>query len=506
MRHTRIQKLVTSIWILIFLLAVCLLLRCLSAFGAKADTGTDRVSARQTALSDSGSFSFFLQSTVVMQAIRTVLPGLLYPASSHESDVSLFLAELCVTQWEPLAVYAEKQNTASYTAESVLSQAVLSSAAGTDTAGGTSDSDTDSSPGTADGDNTSSDTGSNSDTADGDNPASGTDGNSGLANGDNTSSGADSNSGTANGDNLASDANSNSTAGGNDSASGTGNTNDSSEPAHAVQTAAGVILQHGAASALPYSASQLTDFNFLLNNLYTLDPTTTIDAALLDGAALMAEDMTLAKDSSVPQILIYHTHSQEEFADSTPGDPSTGIVGVGDYLTLLLREVYGYNVIHDTQTYDLIDGELDRNKAYTLALYSVSDILEANPSIQVVIDLHRDGIEGDKMTSVIDGRETAALMFFNGLSRTVKNGALDSLYNPYIQDNLAFSLQLKLMAERYYPGSTRPIYLKGYRYNLHLRPRCLLVECGSQKNTLQEEKYAMEVLADVLDMVLRGEQ
>lgn len=502
MQHTRTQKLLIGIWILIFLLAVCLFFRCLSAFGAKAAADTDSVKARPATLSDSGSFSLSFQNAIVMQAVRTVLPGLFYTASAPDNQSSFSIAKLCVAQWEPLAVYADKQSSASYTAESVLSQAVLSSAAGSDTEsdGSASGVGNNSDSGAADSNDPASgtDTDSDSDAADGNDPASST------ANG--------SNPGTANSNapTDSTDGGNSSTANGSDPASGTDNTTnnsgDAAAPAHAVQTTAGVILQHGAAASLPYSAAQLTDFNYLLNHLYTLDSTTTIDAALLDGNILMTKDMTLAKDSNVPQILIYHTHSQEEFVDSTPGNPATSIVGIGDYLTLLLRDVYGYNVIHDTQTYDLIDGDLDRNKAYTLALHSVSDILEANPSIQVVIDLHRDGINGDKMTTVIDGRETATLMFFNGLSRTVKNGALDSLYNPYIQDNLAFSLQLKLMAERYYPGSTRPVYLKGYRYNLHLRPRCLLVECGSQKNTVQEEKYAMEVLADVLDMVLRGEQ
>lgn len=501
MPRTRAQKLLIGIWILIFLLAVCLLLRCLSAFGSKAAQNTTHANTCASSPTDSDSLSLSFQNAVVMQAVRAVLPGLFYSVSASENQSSFSIAKLCVAQWEPLAVYADRQHAESYTAESVLSQAVLSSAAGSDTASdkpaGDAGNSTDS--GAANDNDPASNTVNSSrpGAADDNAPASDTVNipHSAPADGKGSDSGTDIGSGAADGNDPGS------------VTDGTPNSaGDAAASAHAVQTTAGVILQHGAASSLPYSAAQLADFTYLLNNLYTLDSTTTIDAALLDGNVLMTKDMTLEKDSSVPQILIYHTHSQEEFADSTPGDPATSIVGIGDYLTLLLRDVYGYNVIHDTQTYDLIDGELDRNKAYTLALHSVSDILEANPSIQVVIDLHRDGINGDKMTTVIDGRETATLMFFNGLSRTVKNGALDSLYNPYIQDNLAFSLQLKLMAERYYPGSTRPVYLKGYRYNLHLRPRCLLVECGSQKNTVQEEKYAMEVLADVLDMVLRGEQ
>ena len=101
-----------------------------------------------------------------------------------------------------------------------------------------------------------------------------------------------------------------------------------------------------------------------------------------------------------PQILIYHSHSQEEFIDSVPGDPSTTIVGVGDYLTTLLRDTYGYNVIHVTDTFDIVDGKLDRDKAYTYAQERISRILEENPSVEVVIDLHRDGVSGNKRLAV----------------------------------------------------------------------------------------------------------
>lgn len=70
-------------------------------------------------------------------------------------------------------------------------------------------------------------------------------------------------------------------------------------------------------------------------------------------------------------------------------------------------------------------------------------------------------------------------------------------------DNLAFSFQLQLMANEYYPGLARRIYLKGYRYNMHLCPKSLLVEVGAQTNTKEEAYNAMEPLADILDKVLK---
>lgn len=253
------------------------------------------------------------------------------------------------------------------------------------------------------------------------------------------------------------------------------------------------------------SMEQLQDFDFVLSNFYTVDSTTSITSDQLNAPELIQMDLRMKTGNDQPQILIYHTHSQEEFIDSVPGDASTTIVGVGDYLTKILKENYGYNVLHVTDTFDIVDGKLDRNQAYTYAQERISQALEENPSIEVIIDLHRDGVaDNQRLVTELDGKQTAKVMFFNGLSRTKQNGEISYLPNPYIQDNLAFSLQMMLACEKYYPDFARTIYLRGYRYNLHLRPKTLLVECGAQTNTVEEEMNAMEPLADVLNKVLTG--
>ena len=253
------------------------------------------------------------------------------------------------------------------------------------------------------------------------------------------------------------------------------------------------------------SMEQLQDFNFVLSNFYTVDSTTSITSDQLNAPELIQMDLRMKTGNDQPQILIYHTHSQEEFIDSVPGDASTTIVGVGDYLTKILKENYGYNVLHVTDTFDIVDGKLDRNQAYNYAQERISQVLEENPSIEVIIDLHRDGVaDNQRLVTEVDGKQTAKVMFFNGLSRTKQNGEISYLPNPYIQDNLAFSLQMMLACEKYYPDFARTIYLRGYRYNLHLRPKTLLVECGAQTNTVEEEMNSMEPLADVLNKVLTG--
>lgn len=250
---------------------------------------------------------------------------------------------------------------------------------------------------------------------------------------------------------------------------------------------------------------QLTDFNYLLNNFFVVDPTTTALESQINADTLLGKDMKLEKNPEQPQILIYHTHSQEGFADSVEGDTSTTVIGVGDYLVQLLQEQYGYQVLHITDTFDLVDGQLDRSAAYNYAEPVISQALQEHPTIEVVIDLHRDGVDESKhLVTEVNGKPTAQVMFFNGLSRTNQNGEISYLPNPYIEDNLAFSFQLEYLAKQYYPEYTRCIYLKGYRYNLHLKPRSLLLEVGAQTNTVEEAKNAMEPFADLLYKVLSG--
>lgn len=178
---------------------------------------------------------------------------------------------------------------------------------------------------------------------------------------------------------------------------------------------------------------------------------------------------------------------------------------MGDYLAQILTEQYGYQVVHITEAFDMMSGELDRNKAYEYSCNYIENILKGNSSIEVVIDLHRDGIdENRRLVTEINGKSTAKILFYNGLSYTNTQGKVSYLPNPYIQDNLAFSFQLEYQAALYYPDFYRGIYLAGLRYNLHLKKRALLLEAGAQTNTVQEVKNAMEPFADILNRVLQG--
>lgn len=245
------------------------------------------------------------------------------------------------------------------------------------------------------------------------------------------------------------------------------------------------------------------DTSYLWNKFYIIDSTTSVKKDMFDVKNLLEKDLKLTKKKGKKQILIYHTHGASEHFSDSSDKLEDSVVGVGTELTKEL-EKRGYGVYHDMTRYDWIDGKLDRSLAYNKALDGIQKIRKENPDIKVIIDLHRDSVGKGKHTyTTIHGKRSAIVMFFNGLSRK-KTGPIDYLQNPNLQGNLAFSLQMKCKAMEYYDGFTKPIYLKGYRYNLHLEERSLLIELGNENNTVEEAKNAAAPLADVLDKVLSG--
>ena len=287
--------------------------------------------------------------------------------------------------------------------------------------------------------------------------------------------------------------------------SGNNSSGNGNENSQALELAAGDGYQkgHTGYTGGMYQLAQLQDYDFLIKHFYTVHSSTTARREEMDAAVLTGMDLSMKKDPSVPQILIYHTHSQETYADYAAGNKKATVVELGNRLTALLEEK-GYQVLHDTTSYDMAAGKLDRNHAYNYALDGIMGILQKYPSIQVVLDLHRDGVkESLHMVRTVNGKATAPIMFFNGMSQTPE-GEIEYLKNPYKTENLAFSLQMQLLAEEEYPDLTRKIFLKGLRYNLHVRPRSALIEVGAQTNTLEEALNAMEPLADLLDQVLGG--
>ncbi len=252
---------------------------------------------------------------------------------------------------------------------------------------------------------------------------------------------------------------------------------------------------------------RLQDFNFLRSSFYIVDPSTDMLKADFNVDQFLSADLKIDNSPGKPKVLIFHTHSQEMFKDSDKSKITDGVYGVGEKLSQILSSKYNITSIHDNNTYDLVDGKIQIEGAYERMEPNIRKILKENPSIEIAIDMHRDGLSDEtvKLVQTINGKPTAQLMFFNGLSKLYRKGNLEELTqlpNPYLSTNLAFSFNMQLVANKLFPDLTRKVYLRAYRYSLHMLPKTLFVEVGAQTNTLQECYNAMEPLADVLAEVI----
>jgi stage II sporulation protein P len=251
----------------------------------------------------------------------------------------------------------------------------------------------------------------------------------------------------------------------------------------------------------------LTDIDFFLSGFYNKDANTGIIKDTFNPEAFFNMNLSEVKDISQPQVLIFHTHGGSEyFIDSDTSDINEGIIGAGEELKYMLEQKYGIRAIHHSAIYDMVDGKSYRDGSYERMEPDIQKLLDDNPSIKVVIDLHRDGIEPDpNLVTTVNGKPCAKIMFVNGVSALNENGSVSevsSLPNENLQENLAFSFNMQIAANEIYPDFTRKIYLKPYRYSTHMRGKSLLVEVGSQYNTKEEVLNSMELLADLINSVV----
>ena len=259
---------------------------------------------------------------------------------------------------------------------------------------------------------------------------------------------------------------------------------------------------------IPIGAEALLDWDALQAKLYTVEGNTRMTAQDFNLGAFLTADLRLSPpDGNAPKILIFHTHSTEYYADSDRSDMYSGIVGVGRRLKDILTEDYGIQTLHCAERFDYADGKSQITGAYERMEPVIQQLLAENPSIELVIDLHRDGVPNDSIRFVteVNGRDTAKIMFVNGLTKLYEDGVLNdipNLPNPYLAENLALSFRMQWAANELYPGFARKLYMKAYRYSLHMLPKSLLVEVGAQTNTIAEAHNAMEPLAAVLAAVV----
>ena len=228
----------------------------------------------------------------------------------------------------------------------------------------------------------------------------------------------------------------------------------------------------------------------------------------VDIEAALARPLTMSLDSEAqePQVLITHTHTTECYLEHDDGtyasndptrtdDPEKNMVAVGEALAAQLR-MAGVQVIHDTTIHDQpYTGAYGHSKA------SVQQLLAQYPTIRVVLDLHRDAIYPNdttriKPTVVINGKKAAQVMIIVGMLNT------SSSPNPHVKENLTFGARLQQQLHTDYPGLMRPLNLANGRFNQQLNDGMLLLEMGSDANTLEEALYAAELVGQGLVQVL----
>lgn len=213
------------------------------------------------------------------------------------------------------------------------------------------------------------------------------------------------------------------------------------------------------------------------------------------------------KKSDEPQVLIYHTHTSESYLKKDEGffyesyyprstDNMRNVTQVGEAITKKLVE-HGIPTIHDQTYHD----SPTYNGSYSRSKRTILSNLEKYPSIQVTIDVHRDSM-GDlehgkiKPTFKINGTKAAQIMIVAGCDKDASNGFPDWEYN------LRLALRLQKCCETMFPGLTRPLSFGNFKYNMNLSHGGMLIEVGSDVNTLTEAVYSGTLVGEALASVL----
>ncbi len=219
----------------------------------------------------------------------------------------------------------------------------------------------------------------------------------------------------------------------------------------------------------------------------------------IDINAIADQGCSLRLERGKPQILIIHTHSSEAYSPAGLDkyedlgtnrtlDASYSVIRIGNELTEIL-EANGLNVIHDTQVFDYPS----YTGSYNRSCEAIEKYLADNPSIRIVIDLHRDALGSDTVTYKTAATEqgvcASQAMFVIGSNAS-------GLEHPNWQQNLSLAVYLQDAVCRSYPSLMRPILLTKYRYNQHLTPGSMILEVGCNGNTLQEALAAIRLFGN----------
>ncbi len=220
----------------------------------------------------------------------------------------------------------------------------------------------------------------------------------------------------------------------------------------------------------------------------------------IDAASLIEQPLDFAI-SDEPLILIIHTHATEAYCNSEnyrSEDREQNVVRIGQVLAERLNE-NGIKTLHETSLIDQ-SGYYD---SYARSAELIEAYLEKYPSIQMVIDVHRDSASDESGAQVpllaqVGQQEAAKLMLVMGTNTA-------GLEHPNWRENLSFALKLQAHCEKKESGVFRNLNLRSERYNQHLTAHSILLEVGAAGNTLEQAQTSVEFFADALTELLLGE-
>lgn len=216
--------------------------------------------------------------------------------------------------------------------------------------------------------------------------------------------------------------------------------------------------------------------------------------------SLLSEDLSIRKDNT--QVLIIHSHPDEKYAIDSEGNRGS-VIDVGDKLEEILEDKYNVTVMHLKADNTMATSNI--TEAYKVVGERVQKVLKENPSIEVIIDIHRDG--GTKSTAtMIKNKPTAKININNGLCIDTEVGTIGSLKeytNPYIYQNLSLSTQIKIRGDEMTPNLIEPITLLSNRYSLYMLPKSLMIDVGNNMDTLEIAENAIEPFSEILADVLK---
>ncbi len=212
--------------------------------------------------------------------------------------------------------------------------------------------------------------------------------------------------------------------------------------------------------------------------------------------SLDAETLALFQQS---QVFLYCTHSAESYIPNSGTAKLEGQRGLINQVAATIEQNLNQSGL-PTQFVDTIHDYPDYNKSYTNSRVTVSKIVKANKNILGLFDIHRDSIpgEGKASTVTIKGKKSARILIVVGTNERKPH--------PDWQQNREFAEQIYKMGEKMYPGLIKGVITKAGTYNQEFHPRALLLEFGSDQNTLDDVTNAAQFFTDVLIEVLKEDK